>query len=168
MNSIKVGATYEVTRGTRKQSLRVLGRDDVQKSWVVCPAQGGPSTYFDFKNSHRLQRVSSRAAKIVKRKADPTSTCLLYVMKVADNVYKAGCTSDLAKRVKAAETWCPEVKVVATRRIPGEVTNNWRMYELALLKHMKTMNPTSFGKEVARLTPSQLEEVKSFLKSCKW
>lgn len=164
---ISVGSSYRVMNNRKPSEVRVLSYDPVERAHVIVPAKGGAQTYFNF-NAKGVKpvKISSRAARLAKKPPRKvTGDVLLYMMNVAPHVYKVGCTRDLDKRTKAAKTWCPDVKVVCTRKVPPAASADWRFHEMRVQEKLKRYVGKDGGTEVARLPPHVVADMKNFMRA---
>lgn len=149
MVAVRIGSTYRVHGCV----VRVVRHDTVQGAHVVESADGRTS-YVDFSRTRRVERVATTLAK--------RRPCQLYLMKLGPRTYKAGCTSNLPQRLKAARTWSTGVKVVATKTIDGET---WSERERHMLQQLRDHGVQGGGKEVFHLpTPEAVEHAKRALR----
>ena len=91
------------------------------------------------------------------------STTTLYIFKTGQNIYKLGCTDNVAGRMRSGRTWCPMMQLVATRRIPSNKSANWRLYENRLKNMFASKRCVNGGTEVFRFSTGELSRVKNYL-----
>lgn len=133
--------------------MTLVGYDAIQKAWIV--ERNGTRTYRTFSADDLLQ-IRKHTGK------SETSDCSIYLMRIGPDTYKAGCSSNLHKRLKAAKTWCPDACIVAKRKVSN--TASWRRAEMAFLK---TLTSRVGKSEVVRLTQPELKVTAQRLRQLK-
>lgn len=161
---LRTNTTYKCERANGACTyVRVLAYDPVERRYQIQTKAG--TQYFNPSAYARLTPVREARARgtIAKTRAAAVS---LYLLHLGNDTYKVGCTNDVARRVRQARTWAPDVRVVAKRTIPSHTSAQWRRFERALLEEVRegqAPRPTG-GREVVRLTHAQADRAAQTLR----
>lgn len=131
---------------------RLISYDDIQRAWVI-----------ECNGVRQYKEISSRdMSKLRYSSTRKNQGMQIYLMSIGDGTFKAGCTSNVDQRLRAARTWCPDARVIARRRVPDHCGIMWRQFEKSFLKMLPSYDGRS---EVVRMSQSEMRDAKRNLRS---